>query len=428
MPTELHDRIRELLEAALQRPTVERTRFLRLTAADGTVLREALALLPHFAAVARPGSAGTTRRLPWLPRTTSLRRAFGLEAYEPEWEPPFGIAPYTAVEVVGRGGMGVVYRALDAITGREVAIKVLRGRLSSPADEWRFKHEEELLRQLRHPGIVRLLHGGTAQLPLPGAERELAPRPYFVMEFVRGPSLLTYVAQRGLDSLQRLALFVEVCAAAEYAHHRGVIHRDLKPENILVDETGQPKILDFGIARLQPLGPASDATRQFSGTAAYASPEQWAGYDAALTPASDVYTLGLILHELLTGRLPQRAEGGLVLDLSQVQLPSGQRYAPDEPATFRYALHTLIATALRQTPGPRYAHAGELGAGLAAVTAVYAPAHGWRAWLARLVAPFGAAADAPPTGTHDRLLGVVLRRRIGLALGSQRERGGPAGR
>lgn len=417
MATSLHMRIRALLDAALRRATQSRTRFLRESADDTKVLDEALAMLPHYAEVTQNTTAHALGPAPWLPGTTTLGQALGAKDL-PDWEPPFSIAPYySVVETLGRGGMGVVYRAADPVSSRDVAIKVLRGRLSSAEDRRRFKHEEELLRQLRHPGIVRLLHGGTTTLARPGdREKVLDERPYFVMEYVRGLSLLRYVEAQKLDSLARIALFVEICKAIDYAHHRGVIHRDLKPDNILVDATGAPKILDFGIARLQAFGPGGFGTGGFSGTVAYASPEQWQGQDEGLTPASDVYTLGLMLHELLTGALPQRRNGRVTLALQRVMLPPG---ATGDTAYFQYALRAIAATALRKAAGS-YANAGEIAADLEAVCAAFAPARTWRAWLGHLAG--GVRLSNPAmSSTHQRLLTARLRRRIGAALDDDRE-------
>ncbi len=421
-------RIRALLDAALAQRTTQRTHFLHATASDADVLREALALLPHYAAVSRRPTEEVATHAVILPGTTTLRHALGFETGEclPDWEPPFAIPPYySVVNVVGAGGMGVVYRAVDPRLGREYAVKLLRSRLRSSEDRRRFKHEEELLRQLHHPGIVRLLHGGVAtRMCSTAAGSVLDERPYFVMEFVRGRALLDYAAAQRLDSLQRLSLFVAICAPVEYAHHRGVVHRDLKPDNILVDDFGQPKVLDFGIARLMSLVPAGlGSAGRFTGTVAYASPEQWSGRDDALTPASDVYTLGLILHELLTGQLPLRTRGRIQLDLRGVALPDGGPDAAARTPAFRYAVRAVIAAALRKTSGRGYADAGEMAADLMAIIATYTAGPTWREWLARL-GQVGALGPVRPEGrdasreraTHERLLATILRRRIGQAM------------
>ena len=415
MATEFHNEVREMLDAAVQQRTADRTAFLRtVTHGDDALLNEALSLLPHYVSVSDEAATANEAR---VMRLTAIRKLTLALRDDPEWAPPFSIAPYTVVEILGCGGMGVVYRGIDPTRGGEVAIKVLRRRFASSEDRLRFKQEEELLRQLRHPGIVRFLHGGIArvgrQLP-DGAMPE--PRPFFVMEMVQGATLLEFAKERALRALERAALLVQICRATEHAHARGIIHRDLKPENILVDQVGAPKILDFGIAKLESFefgGGVSDA--RFIGTPAYASPEQVAGRNETLAPASDVYTLGLIAHELFTGRLPQRIGGRLAIDLRDVGLMSPGDSASVVDAEFRYALEVILATALRKTRGQRYAHAGELADDLTNVVEVYEAPRGWRAIPQRL-ANFLRGAQTKSAAPHSRLLAAMLRRRIGVAM------------
>ena len=207
------------------------------------------------------------------------------------------IAGYTILEELHRGGQGVVYRAIQDHTKREVAIKVLlEGQYASPAAKRRFEREIELVAQLRHPNIITVFHSGLTQDGLQ----------YCVMDYVRGRPLDQYVREAGLDMEGTLALFATVSDAVMYAHQRGILHRDLKPSNIIVDEAGTPKILDFGLAK-QMLGP-TDTFASFSGqvfgTLAYMSPEQTAGKPEEIDTRSDIYSLGVILYQLLTGRFP----------------------------------------------------------------------------------------------------------------------------
>lgn len=233
------------------------------------------------------------------------------------YEPPVPleqIGPYHIVKELGRGGMGLVYlaqRNIDAHTQQTVALKVIKRGMDSDAIVRRFKQERALLATLDHPHIARLLDGGTTE----------DGRPYFVMEYIQGQPITTYCDQHKLSVDERLILFETVCEAIQYAHQRLIVHRDLKPSNILVTETGIVKLLDFGIAKVL------DEEEAVYGTVApltvtgirpltphYASPEQIRG--EAITTASDVYVLGVLLYELLVGQRPYTAR--LRRDLERV--------------------------------------------------------------------------------------------------------------
>jgi eukaryotic-like serine/threonine-protein kinase len=215
------------------------------------------------------------------------------------------IGPYRIVRAIGQGGMGTVFLA-ERVTGgfeQRVAVKLLKRGMDSEAIVARFRQERQILAGLVHTGIARLLDGG------------LTPdgRPYFAMEYVEGEAITEHAAQRGLDVGQRLALFLQVCDAVEQAHRNLVVHRDLKPSNILVTHGGEVKLVDFGIAAV--LDSADEGgRRRFTRpglralTPDYASPEQLRG--EPVTTASDVYGLGVVLFELLTGRLPHDAASG----------------------------------------------------------------------------------------------------------------------
>ncbi|MBK9165958.1 MAG: serine/threonine protein kinase [Bryobacterales bacterium] len=262
------------------------------------------------------------------------------------------IGPYRLLEELGRGGMGVVYRAErnDGEFRREVALKIAGGAMFTPDGERRFIQERQLLARLEHPGIVRLLDGGIA-----------AGRRYFAMELVRGAPITDHC--RKLELRQRLRLFRDVCAAVSYAHQHLILHRDLKPGNILVTEDGAVKILDFGIAR--PVGPESpEATGTLLQPMSlhYASPEQLRG--APLTLASDVYALGLLLYELLTGTNPRRLEGAgyaaAIRHAMEHELPPPSRVARRLPRD----LDAIVTKAMAEDPANRYASVAELEAEL----------------------------------------------------------------
>jgi len=213
------------------------------------------------------------------------------------------IGAYRLIELIGTGGMGEVYRAgrADHAYEKQVAVKLIRAGYDSAHVVQRFRNERQILASFDHPNIARLLDGGTTEAGLP----------YFVMELVAGEPIDAYCNRKHLDVNQRVRLFLEVCAAVQYAHQRLIVHRDLKPSNILVTAEGVPKLLDFGIAKIvdrtdtNPSSATKSMVRLL--TPDYASPEQIRG--EPITTASDVYSLGLVLYALLTGLKPHEGTG-----------------------------------------------------------------------------------------------------------------------
>ena len=208
------------------------------------------------------------------------------------------IGVYEIVEQIGQGGMGEVYRAVraDGQYTKEVAVKLVRGGRDSAFVLERFRNERQILATLDHPNIARLLDGGTTDDGVP----------YLVMELIEGVRIDSYCDAHTLSITERLKLFRQVCGAVQYAHQRLVIHRDIKPSNILVRKEGVPKLLDFGIAKILDPAAGAETTLARPMTPEYASPEQILGQP--ITTASDVYSLGVVLYQLLTGRSPYPAE------------------------------------------------------------------------------------------------------------------------
>ena len=212
------------------------------------------------------------------------------------------VGRYRILEEVGRGGMGAVFAAVrdDGEFEQKVALKVIKSGLSTSTIVRRFRHERQILASLEHPNIAHLLDGGMSDDGLP----------FYVMEFIEGEPIDEYCRARDLSVRERLELFRQVCAAVSYAHRRLIVHRDLKPSNILVTGEGQAKLLDFGIAKVLSQtegGAQSTATQLGLMTPDYASPEQFRG--ETVTTSTDVYSLGVVLYELLTDKLPYDLTG-----------------------------------------------------------------------------------------------------------------------
>jgi tetratricopeptide (TPR) repeat protein len=256
---------------------------------------------------------------------------------------------------VGEGGMGSVYEAEQEQPRRIVALKVIKPGLAGPELLWRFRQESQALARLQHPGIAQIYEAGAE-------DSGAGLQPFFAMELIHGRPLLQHADEHHLHTRQRLELMARVCEAVHHAHQRGLIHRDLKPGNILVDEAGQPKILDFGVARVTDSD--VEATQQTDvgqlvGTLAYMSPEQVLADPLALDTRSDVYALGVILYQLLAGRLPYHIGPKVHEAVRAIQ--------EDDPAPlssisreYRGDVETIVAKALAKDKARRYDSAADL--------------------------------------------------------------------
>ncbi|MBL8231871.1 MAG: serine/threonine protein kinase [Bryobacterales bacterium] len=328
----------EIFHAVLERPEQEREAFIeRSTEGDTRLNRMVRALLRE--------SHGSHEFFDERMRSVFLAAA-GSQQSQREGE---HIGPYRLERLIGAGGMGSVYLAsrADGEFHQQVAIKVGHGNLASAWQHERLRLERQLLAKLKHENIAGLLDGGSTP----------TGHPYLVMEYINGEPLLADCERRGLTVRERLKIFLGVCEAVAFAHRNLVVHRDLKPANILVTADGVPKLLDFGISKLLDQQPAQEqpaATAMLAMTPAYASPEQIRG--EAITTQSDVYSLGVLLYELLTGKsafdtrnLSPAAVERLICETAAPK--------PSEAGNAGLAgdLDNIVGMAMRKEPERRYA-------------------------------------------------------------------------
>lgn len=320
------DRVQRLFHAALELPASERVQFVRASSAsDNDLAGDVLAMLDADAETSSPLDAGLASTADALldPREAAGRR----------------LGPYVLGEPLGEGGTSVVYRALRSDVGSTVAIKVLRAAWVSPSRRRRFLAEQRTLAALEHPNIARLLDARTLE----------DGTPCFVMEYVDGAPITIYSRRQHLPLGERLRLFRAVCDAVQHAHSHAIVHRDIKPSNVLVTQEGQPKLLDFGIARQLD---EQDTEESFTRTGlrpmtpAYAAPEQVRGEPIGVY--TDVYALGALLQEMLTGRRPSPGEATSASPADGDVLVSAGRHA-------RADLACILAAAMHEDPGRRYA-------------------------------------------------------------------------
>ena len=354
MRNEEWQKVEELLDAALELEPAERQRFLEASCAGAPALRREVESL----LACEEGADG------FLGAPALALAADFFDGDAPEDRAGQTVGHYRLVREIGRGGMGAVFLAerADGEFKQEVALKVVRRSLADPELARRFRREREILAPLNHPNIARLLDGGVS------ADGE----PFLAMEYVEGVRIDDYCDAQSLPARARLRLFLGVCRAVAYAHQHLVVHRDIKPSNILVTKEGTPKLLDFGIAKLLDPVQAGEQTRTElrAFTPDYASPEQVAG--GQVTTASDVYSLGLLLEDLLrgarAGRRAPRATGGWrsrgAGETVATNLPTKgdgrHAEAKSSAQTFVNAeLKNIVAMARHEDPARRYSSAAQ---------------------------------------------------------------------
>lgn len=331
--------IHRLFDAVQDVSADRRPQVLADLCADDSVRREVLELFSHDSPTAMDGVQQI------VSRTLS---------FTPDGPPR--IPGIELEEIIGAGAMGVVYRARQAQPKRPVAVKVLRGGHPSGSVVRRFKAEAEALARLRHPGIATVFEAGVD-------ESESGARPYLVMELVEGEPLDAWMRTNRPENRATLLLAQRICDAVQHAHSRGVIHRDLKPSNILVTRDGQPKLVDFGVARISD--PSSTLTMhtmagEMVGTLAYMSPEQFSGDPTSVDTRSDVYALGVILFSMLTGELPHEVTTLSITEAARtIESESPKRLAAVRP-DLRGDIDTIVAHALEKEKERRYQTAASL--------------------------------------------------------------------
>ncbi|MGE0441410.1 MAG: protein kinase [Gemmatimonadales bacterium] len=331
-------RIKEEFAALAElEPAARAARLADLAAADATVHREVAALLGAADEMGNRFEGGVS----FLENLDSVAPPAALSGTM--------VGAWRVGEPIGQGGMGAVYQATrdDAQYRQRAALKTIPRALATESVLQRFRHERQILARLAHPNIATLLDGGVTADGLP----------WFVMEYVEGEPIDRWCARTGAGPRERVALIRQVAAAVQYAHDRLVVHRDLKPGNILVTTDGTVKLLDFGIAKLLDSTGDDDApltrTGVFPMTAGYASPEQRRG--EPVSTASDIYSLGVVLYELLAGKRPDAGAAG--------ELPAAPSRAapPDRARTLAGELDAIALKALRPEPEARYRSAADLG-------------------------------------------------------------------
>ncbi len=278
----------------------------------------------------------------------------------PEWQPE-RVGPFRIRRQIGRGGMGIVFEAVQDKPRRTVALKLMHPSVASADIARRFRLEGEALARLQHPGIAAVFASESADL---GSGEQ----PYLAMELILGRQCLEYAHAEGLTTEQRVRLLAKLCDAVEHAHQRGIVHRDIKPDNVLVDGTGQPKLLDFGIARVVEtstlLGTMQTQEGQLLGTMAYMAPEQVRGKSDQIGPGADIYSLGVLGFELVSAQLPREIAGLSLTQAIQHLLERDARRLRTVLPNVDLDLDTILGKALESEPPQRYVSAAAMAADL----------------------------------------------------------------
>ncbi|MEZ6197459.1 MAG: serine/threonine-protein kinase [Planctomycetota bacterium] len=358
MTANRYERMNELLVQALERRAAERDDFLVASCGDDVeLLAELRELVAH--STAEEDDAFSESRLARKRSLVGEALSRGLSRGEEmggALAEPTRVGAYRVVEKIGEGGSGIVFRAA-AGDGADVALKVLRTPEASTKALRRFRRECQILEQLDHPGIVRILDWGVGEAETAVGSFTL---PYLAMEFIDGRTVPRWIAEDAPTLGERVALAAGVADALAHAHAVGVLHRDLKPGNVLVEADGRPRVLDFGAAVMRSIEEEESGTRltgtgQIIGTMAYMAPEQVAGDSSLVDAQTDIYALGALLYEMISGEPPHDLEGlSLLASIRRIREEDPRPLKKVAPGCPR-SLAALVQRALARRPRDRHA-------------------------------------------------------------------------